>query len=70
MIEVYKTNVRNKAAAKRILDSLKEKFADARINFDLHDCDRILRIDGIEKSHTQDIVMDLNKWGFKCEILN
>lgn len=70
MIEIFKTNVQNKTQAKHIINLLKKVFSEAKINFDLNDCDKILRIDGSKKLHTQDIVKDLNKWGFKCEILN
>lgn len=70
MIEIFKTNVQNKTQAKKIISLLNQMFSEAKINFDLSDCDKILRIDGIKKLHTQDIVNDLNKRGFKCEILN
>lgn len=70
MIEVFKTNVQNKVQAKRILNKLKKGFSEAYINFDLDDCDKILRIDGIRGSYSDLIVNDLNKLGFKCEVLN
>ena len=70
MIEIFKTNVQNKTQAKRILNLLKEQFSEAKINFDLNDCDKILRVEGIQKSCSQIIVNGLNKSGFKCEILN
>jgi len=43
MIEIFKTNVRNKTQARQVVDSLKAIFNGAKINFDLTDCDRILR---------------------------
>ena len=61
MIEIFKTNVQNKTQARSILNLLKSSFTEARINFDLSDCDKILRVEGIKKSHTQNIVHDLNK---------
>lgn len=70
MIEIFKTNVQNKAQAKQILTMLKKIFSGAKINFDLSDSDKILRVDGIKKSHAHTIVTDLNKVGFKCEILH
>ena len=70
MIEVFKTNVQNKTQARQIVSMLKQVFSDANINFDLADCDKILRVDGIKKSHAHFIVTDLNKIGFKCEILH
>jgi len=70
MIEVFKTDVKNKIQAARIVNLLKEMYSEARINFDLNDCDKILRVEGIEAAHTKTIVSDLNKLGFKCESLN
>lgn len=70
MIEIFKTNVQNKTQSKRIIHLLKKVFPEAKINFDLNDSDKILRIDGIKKSYSQNIVNGLNEWGFTCEILN
>lgn len=70
MIEIFKTNVQNKTQAKRIINLLEKVFSEATINFDLTDCDKILRVDGITKSYSQTIVNDLNILGFTCEILN
>jgi tRNA G26 N,N-dimethylase Trm1 len=70
MVEIFKTNVQNKTQAKRIINLLKEIFSEATINFDLNDCDKILRVDGIKKSYTKTIVFDLKNLGFTCEILN
>ena len=70
MIEVFKTNVKNRLQANRVVTLLKRTYSEARINFDLNDCDKILRVDGIEGSHTKTIVRNLNKLGFKCETLN
>jgi len=46
MVEVFKTNVRNTREAKRVIQKLAEEFPKHKINFDLSDCDRILRIQG------------------------
>ena len=70
MIEVYKTNVRTKTESKKIMKFLKKTFSDANVNFDLQDCDNILRIKGIARSDTQRVINDLIQLGFKCEILN
>ena len=70
MIEIFKTNVQNKTQAKRIIKLLKKVSSEAKVNFDLTDCDKILRVGGITKSYSQTIVNDLNILGFTCEILN
>lgn len=70
MIEVFKTDVQNKTQAKQVLSILKKVHKKPRMNFDLQDCDKILRVEGIEESYSHVIVKDLNKLGFSCEILN
>lgn len=45
MIEVFKTNVKNSEQAKEILDVIHKSFNGYRGNFDLQDCDNILRIE-------------------------
>ena len=46
MVEVFKTNVQSTREAKRIIQKLAEEFPKHKINFDLSDCDRILRVQG------------------------
>lgn len=70
MIEVFKTNVQNKTQAKRIINLLEKMFSQASINFDLNDCDKILRVDGFKKAYSPVIVNGLHNLGFTCEILN
>jgi hypothetical protein len=48
MIEVFKTNVKDAAEAGRLTALLRHHFPGSRINFDLHDCDRILRVEGTD----------------------
>ena len=68
MIEVFKTNVSDKEQASTLLDLLTQQFPGNKINFDLHDCDKILRIDGSDYI-VDDIMNLLNTQGFECEIL-
>jgi hypothetical protein len=70
MIEIFKTDVQNKTQAKGVMNLLQSEFLEAKINFDLNDCDKILRVDGINHIHIAQIVNDLIGLGFKCEILN
>src|SRR5436190_5027279 len=44
MIEVFKTDVRCPALAVRVLDRIHRQFDQCQANFDLDDCDRVLRI--------------------------
>jgi hypothetical protein len=43
MVEIFKTNVKNKRLANSILKKLHARLPSCRFNFDLEDCDRILR---------------------------
>jgi hypothetical protein len=44
MIEIFKTNVSNKKLAAKILRTLRARLPGCVFNFDLEDCDRILRV--------------------------
>ncbi|HUQ66910.1 MAG TPA: hypothetical protein VM101_12185 [Flavitalea sp.] len=68
MVEVFKTNVEESQGAHNIINILMEHFPGSRINFDLDDCDRILRVEG------QDIIPHqveglLRQEGFTCDVL-
>ncbi len=65
MVEVFKTNVNNNKVAKSILSLLKREFPNYKINFDLEDCDKILRIEG-EKISNESIISHLYGLGFVC----
>lgn len=43
MLEIFKTNVSSESHAALLLEVLHGLFPEARFNFDLEDCDRILR---------------------------
>ncbi len=68
MIEVFKTNVQELFEAEICIYNLLTYFPESKINFDLEDCDKILRIDnqGIVNEKIVDIV---NNCGFSCEVL-
>ncbi|MBV9988675.1 MAG: hypothetical protein JO301_13435 [Chitinophagaceae bacterium] len=68
MIEVFKTNVHEPAKAAELVSLLSGHFPGGRINFDLDDCDRILRID--KPGLCSDTVIELmNAEGFQCAVL-
>ncbi|HVS93846.1 MAG TPA: hypothetical protein VHE59_17535 [Mucilaginibacter sp.] len=68
MVEVFKTNVRGKRQAKVLLNILSEHFPLFRINFDLEDCDKILRVegDGICQERIAELVAEN---GYACDVL-
>jgi hypothetical protein len=68
MIEVFKTNIETKGDAHIIIKMLAQLFPGSRINFDLHDCDKILRMEGNHFS-ADEVVALLSSEGFTCEVL-
>ncbi len=68
MVEVFKTNVNDPLHALWILNVLSYELPGARINFDLQDCDRILRVEG--RDLRPELIMALlGKEGFDCVCL-
>jgi hypothetical protein len=65
MIEIFKTNVQKKSDSNYIIAILKRQFPDFKINFDLEDCDRILRVEA-SKLEPKFIVDSLNCLGYVC----
>lgn len=68
MIEVFKTNVSNPQQADELIGLLRNFLPGGIINFDLEDCDKILRIDHKQVEPTQVIALLADK-GFRCDVL-
>jgi hypothetical protein len=68
IIEVFKTNVESANDASNIVNMLLGHFPGSKINFDLQDCDKILRVEGNNFSSDKIIVL-LKENGFHCAIL-
>ncbi len=68
MIEVFKTNVQEREQAGKLLTLLQLHFPSSKINFDLDDCDKILRVEG-QDFVTEDIMRLVALEGFACTIL-
>ncbi|HEX2606830.1 MAG TPA: hypothetical protein VHK91_05600 [Flavisolibacter sp.] len=69
MVEVFRTNVRKVREAKRIIQKLSEEFPEHRINFDLLDCDKVLRIQGAQVPESK-IIHLATELNFQCERLD
>ena len=69
MIEVFKTNIIKRENAEGLIQKLSSDFPETRINFDLEDCDKILRIEGTQV-HPEKVKDIVNNAGFVCEILD
>jgi len=68
MVEVFKTNVQHRELAEQLASILRGQFDFSRINFDLEDCDKILRVEGTQVC-VELIVEILSTFGLECEVL-
>ncbi len=68
MIEVFKTNVQHREIAEQLTAILRDQFAFSNINFDLQDCDKILRVES-EQVCVETIIKILSIHGLECEVL-
>jgi len=68
MIEIFKTNVKNKRQAETLLALLNHYLPCTEINFDLEDCDSILRVKG-ERCCSIYVIQILRFNGFECQVL-
>jgi hypothetical protein len=64
-IEVFKTNVKTQKNADRVINLIKRRLPVDKINFDLADCDKILRVEAkeIQVQPILNLVLDS---GFTC----
>ncbi len=68
MVEVFKTNVQEVVESEKIIQSLLEQFPSCKINFDLEDCDKILRVEG-KLIEVDKIIEKMKTHGYWCETL-
>lgn len=68
IVEVFKTNVNEVALSEVLIRQLLRHFPDSRVNFDMEDCDKVLRV---EATHImpEKIIEILNSNGYSCEVL-
>jgi hypothetical protein len=69
MVEVFKTNVQQFTEAQKLVALLRRHFPGTKINIDMDDCDKVLRVEGanlrIEKLMTL-----VTEKGFLCTVLD
>lgn len=69
-VEVFKTNVKNWKQARALVRSIHQAFPTYRANFDLEDCDHILRVtsqkDGVLASN---LILFLSRLGCQADVL-
>lgn len=70
MIEVFKTNVTDTQIADQLIVQIHSNFVGYRANFDLDDCDRILRIENRNGTvNALAIISLLNGNSYEAEVL-
>lgn len=68
MIYVFKTSVQTKKPLRQVSTFLNQLLPGVKWNFDLKDCDKILRIES-KTNITEVVIEGLNKLGFHCQEL-
>jgi hypothetical protein len=70
MVEVFKTNVIDAGHASMLVEQIHQSFIDYKANFDLEDCDKILRVKSFSGSVQPFLLINLLKeLGFDAEVL-
>jgi len=69
MVEVFKTTVTDAYYAKLLLRKIQSQFPDYLANFDLTDCDRILRIETKGYCEISGIITIIKTFGYQAEVL-
>lgn len=70
MIEVFKTNVKDEVQSRVLINLLHKTFPGFKANFDLDDCDKILRVCGIANPlQAFQIINLLKDFGIRAEVL-
>ncbi len=70
MIEVFKTDVNSKHDACMLMNIICSTFPEYEVNFDLEDCDKVLRVKNTRgEIHSTYLTKLLKDLGFKAEVL-
>jgi len=71
MIEVFKTDVSDGRYARIIIEEIQVTFPFYEVNFDLQDCDKILRVKNACGDVNSGLLINfVNKLGFHAEVLS
>ena len=65
MVEVFKTNVAAVSDADSLVALLQQCIPGSRINFDLEDCDKVLRIEGTNFA-AGNVIRLVEEKGYAC----
>jgi len=68
MIEVFKTDIQELSQAEELISLLLDHFPESKINVDMHDCDKVLRIEGRNFLPSK-VMLLVKENGFMCSVL-
>jgi len=68
IIEVFKTNIQTEKEAADLIAMIHISFMEVKANFDLDDCDRILRVEAFREIIVQVPILFM-KMGYQCSPL-
>ncbi len=69
MIEVFKTNIKDKFQSAEVQIQILKHYPELKIGFDLEDIDKVLRVEGIFFNNPK-IISALDFIGIQCQVLN
>lgn len=70
MVEVFKTDVHEGSHAKMLVDEIHKSFSNYKANFDLQDCDNILRVKCLSGQVDASVLIGfLKDFGFNAQVL-
>jgi hypothetical protein len=67
-VEVFRTNIPSAEVAAKVVNMLQTLFQRYRINVDLDDCDKVLRIEG-NNINTPEVIDAVCRLGYTCQVL-
>lgn len=69
MVEVFQTNVRSKKDAQLLIKSIAGGMPSCKINIDLDDCDKVLRIESCNTINCSQVIEAVKQNGFQIQVL-
>ena len=69
MVEVFKTNVIDPDHANMLISKIQHHFDSCKANFDLNDCDKILRVASSDYIDPSLLIGILHNYGFDAQVL-
>lgn len=67
-VEVFKTNVNKIETSEQLIQQVLNHYPHSRVNFDMEDCDRILRVEA-NMVVPEKIIEIVTANGYLCEVL-